>query len=67
MARRVDVADWNVCEISVDSFKKAGQLQRRAVSRSKTKLLVTQQHTLVYFPDEPRDQDLIDNLANGVK
>jgi hypothetical protein len=36
-------------EVSVDSFNKAGQLQRRVVPGSEPKVLVTQQPALVYF------------------
>jgi hypothetical protein len=53
--------------VSVDSFNKAGQMQRLAVSGSKPKLLVTHQPTLVYFPEDPSEKDLFEELANSVK
>jgi hypothetical protein len=37
--------------VSIDSFNKAAQLQRRAISGSETELLVTQKTTLVYFSE----------------
>jgi hypothetical protein len=42
-------------KVSVDSNNKAGQMQRRAVLGSEPKLLVAQQHTLVYFPEDPSE------------
>jgi hypothetical protein len=41
--------------VSVDSFNKAGRLQRRAVSGSKPKLLVRQQPALDYFSENPSE------------
>jgi hypothetical protein len=42
-------------------------MQRRAVSGSKPKLLVTQQPALVYFSEDPSEQDVLKELANNVK
>jgi hypothetical protein len=46
-------AGWPfLVKVSVNRFNKAVQLQRRAVSRSKPKLLVKQQPALVYFSED---------------
>jgi hypothetical protein len=58
-----------VCRLSSKfllTFNKAGQLQRRAVSGSKTKLLITQQPVNVYFPEDPSELDLLEGFANSV-
>jgi hypothetical protein len=49
------------------TFNKTGQLHSRAVSGSKPKLLVTQQPALDYFPGDPSDQEILEELAKSVK
>jgi hypothetical protein len=53
--------------VSVDSFSKAGQLQRRALFWLKHELLVKQQNALGYFSLDLCEENLLEEVANSVK